>query len=35
VKTPDRTYALDMAAQPLDLDQVELPTGFDLDSPAD
>ena len=30
VKTPDETYALDMAAQPLDLDQVELPAGFDL-----
>lgn len=31
VKTPDRTYALDMAAQLLDLDQVELPAGFDLE----
>ena len=35
VKTPDKVFALDMAAQPLDLDQVELPTGFDLESPAD
>jgi len=31
VKLPDRTYALDMAAQALDLDHVELPAGFDLE----
>jgi dihydrodipicolinate reductase len=31
VKLPDRTYALDMAAQELDLDHVELPPGFDLE----
>ncbi|MGB5257934.1 MAG: hypothetical protein WBN44_11820 [Woeseiaceae bacterium] len=31
VKLPDRTYALDMAAQELDLDDVELPAGFDLE----
>jgi dihydrodipicolinate reductase len=31
VKTPDRTYTLDLAAQPLDLDQVELPAGLDLE----
>ncbi|MGB5331206.1 MAG: hypothetical protein WBM80_04930 [Woeseiaceae bacterium] len=31
VKLPDRTYALDMAAQGLDLDHVELPAGFDLE----
>lgn len=31
VKLPDRTYALDMAAQALDLDHAELPAGFDLE----
>lgn len=31
VKLADRTYALDMAAQGLDLDDVELPAGFDLE----
>jgi hypothetical protein len=31
VKLADRTYALDMAAQGLDLDDVELPAGFELE----
>jgi hypothetical protein len=31
VQLPDRSYALDMAAQPLDLDEVELPAGFNLE----
>lgn len=29
VKEPDRTYALDMNAQPLDIDRMELPAGFE------
>ena len=29
VRQPDRTYALDMAAQPLDIDQMDLPADFE------
>jgi hypothetical protein len=31
VRLPDRTYTLDLAAQGLDLDHVELPAGLDLE----
>ena len=30
VREPDRTYALDMAAQPVDIERIELPPDFDL-----
>jgi hypothetical protein len=32
VKLPDRTCAFDMAAEELELDNLELPAGFDLES---
>ena len=31
VKQQERTYALDMDAQPIDIGQLELPVDFDLD----
>ena len=33
VKEPGRTYALDMAAQPVDIDRMELPADFEPDQP--
>lgn len=30
VREPDRTYAIDMAAQPVDIDRMELPVDFEL-----
>lgn len=29
VQQPDKTYALNMAGQPVDIDRLELPGGFD------
>lgn len=31
VREPDRTYALDMAAQPVDIDRLDLPDDFELE----
>ncbi len=31
VREPDRIYALDIAAQPIDIEQIELPDDFDME----
>jgi hypothetical protein len=31
VREPDRTYAFDMGAQPVDIDRLNLPADFELE----